>query len=215
MESKENRAADNEVLNMAFITNITTTPVTNVYGPNGLPQGVDNDQGNIRFAGNISETGKFSSSSLGEGNPVTTIFSGVGPVEGAVPGVFNSGLQVIVRAQTTIAGQSNLLLEGGASDTANVAYTPLQLDVLRTYYYKFAVRNNYWNEFSGQWETSVPSNASSGAWNIDNSVDNSSTMRASGVDVAANPSQSAPGRLTFLDGSPNPINTGYPARYNW
>ena len=200
---------------MAFITNITTTPVTGVYGPDGYPTQIDNDQGNIRFAGNISETGKFSSSSLGEGNPITTIISGVGPVEGAVPGVFNSGLQVIVRAQTKIAGEANTVLEGGSSDTANVAFTPLQLDVLRTYYYKFAGRNNYWNEFNGTWETNVPSNASSGAWNIDNEVDNAGTMRASGVDVAANPSQSQPGRLTFQQGSPNPVNTGYGARYNW
>ena len=201
---------------MAFITNITATPVTGQYGPNGDPLYVDNDQGNIRFAGTISETGKFTSSSLGEGNPITTIFSGVGPVEGAIEGAaFNSGLQVIVRAQTTIAGQSNLLLEGGASNSANEALTPLQLDVLRTYYYKFAIRNNYWNEFNGVWETSVPSNASSGAWNIANSVDNSSTMRASGVDNAANPTSTEPGELVFLDGSPNPIQTGYGPRYLW
>ena len=200
---------------MAFITNITGTPVTDSYGPNGYPLYVDNDQGNIRFAGTIAETGKFTSSSLGEGNPIITITSGVGPVEGAVPGVFNSGLQVIVRAQTTIAGVANLLLEGGSSNSANEAFTPLQLDVLRTYYYKTAVRNNYWNEFSGAWETAVPSNASSGAWNIANSVDNSSTMRASGVDNAANPTSTEPGELVFLDGSPNPIQTGYGPRYLW
>ena len=200
---------------MAFITNITTTPVTNVYGPDGKPQSIDNDQGAIRGAGNISETGKFSSISFGEENEIITIISGVGGVEGAVPGQFNSGLQVIVRAQTTIAGDSNTNLEGGATNSANDSFTPLQLDVLRTYYYKFAVRNNYWNEFNGTWETSVPSNASSGAWNIDNEVDNAGTMRASGVDVAANPSLSQPGRLTFQQGSPNPVNTGYGARYNW
>jgi hypothetical protein len=200
---------------MAFITNITATPVTGQYGPNGDPLHVDNDQGNIRFAGSISETGKFTSSSLGEGNPITTIFSGVGPVEGAVPGAFNSGLQVIVRAQTTIAGEANLLLEGGASNSANEAFTPLQLDVLRTYYYKFAIRNNYWNEFNGVWETSVPSNASSGAWDIAASADGAGGMRASGVDNAANPTSTEPGELVFLDGSPNPIQTGYGPRYLW
>jgi len=202
---------------MAFITNITTTgvPVTGQYNSNGNPLYVENDQGNIRFAGAISETDKFTSSSLGEGNPITTIFSGVGPVEGAVPGAFNSGLQVIVRAQTTIAGTANLLLEGGSSNSANEAFTPLQLDVLRTYYYKTAVRNNYWNEFTGKWTTSVPSNASSGAWNIAYGVDNSSTMRASGVDNAANPTSTEPGELVFLDGSPNPIQTGYGPRYLW
>jgi len=200
---------------MAFITNITTTPVTGVYGPDGYPQNVDNDQGNIRFAGNISETDKFSSSSLGEGNPIITLTSGVGPISVAVPGFFNSGLQVITRVNTTIAGAPNTIMESAASNTANEAFTPLQLDVLRTYYYKTAVRNNYWNEFSGEWETAVPSNASSGAWNIDAEVDNASTMRASGVDVAANPSLDFPGRLTYQDGSPNPTNDSYSPRYNW
>ena len=200
---------------MAFITNITTTPVTNVYGPDGKPQSIDNDQGAIRGAGNISETGKFSSISFGEENEIITIISGVGGVEGAVPGQFNSGLQVIVRAQTTIAGDANTTLEGGATNSANDAFTPLQLDVLRTYYYKFAVRNNYWNEFNGTWETSVPSNASSGAWNIDAQVDNAGEMRQSGVDVAANPTSTNPGRLTYLDGSPNPVNDTYSSRYNW
>ena len=96
-----------------------------------------------------------------------------------------------------------------------MAFTPLQLDVLRTYYYKFAVRNNYWNEFNGTWETSVPSNAASGAWNIDAQVDNAGEMRQSGVDVAANPTQTNPGRLTYMDGSPNPTNDTYSPRYNW
>lgn len=201
---------------MAFITNITTTPVTGIFGPDGYPQNVDNDQGNIRFAGTISETAKFTSSSLGEGNPIITITSGVGPVEGAVlAGVFNSGVQVIVRAQTQIAGVANTVLEGGASNTANEAFTPLQLAVLRTYYYKTAVRQNYWNEFTGEWATAVPSNASSGAWNIDVGVDNASTMRSSGVDVAANPSSTYPGWVTYRDGSPDPINAAYQPRYLW
>ena len=59
-----------------FITNITSTPVTGVFS-GGKPSGIDNDQGNIRAGGNIAETTKFSSNSLGEGNPITTIVSGV------------------------------------------------------------------------------------------------------------------------------------------
>jgi len=65
---------------MAFITNITTSfatsPTTGVYGEDGLPLGVDNNHGNIRDAGTIAETGLFSSSAVGEGNPITTIISG-------------------------------------------------------------------------------------------------------------------------------------------
>ena len=199
---------------MAFITNITAAPsVTGSYGADGLPLYVDNDHGNIRDAGTIAETTLWTSSAVGEGNPITTIISGVGPVEGAVPGQFNSGLQVLMVATTDIAGIASTVLQGGESNSANVAYSPLQLDVLRTYYYKTAVRAGNWNIFTGAF--SSISNATSGAWNIDFSVDNAATMRASGVDVAANPTQDAPGRLVFMDGNPNPIQSGYAPRYNW
>ena len=199
---------------MAFITNITAAPsVTGSYGADGLPLYVDNDHGNIRDAGTIAETTLWTSSAVGEGNPITTIISGVGPVEGAVPGQFNSGLQVLMVATTDIAGIASTVLQGGESNSANVAYSPLQLDVLRTYYYKTAVRAGNWNIFTGAF--SSISNATSGAWNIDFSVDNAATMRASGVDVAANPTQDAPGRLVFMDGNPNPIQSVYAPRYNW
>ena len=204
---------------MAFITNITTSfatsPSTGVYGADGLPLYIDNNDGNIRAGGTISDTGLFSSSSLGEGNPITTIISGVGPVEGAVPGQFNSGVQAIMVAQTNIAGVTSTVLQGGESNSANTAYTPLQLAVLRTYYYKTAIRQGNWNVFNGVFSPSVTNNTVSGAWNISNSVDNSATMRTSGTDVAANTTQDAPGRLVFRDGSPNPVQSGYGPRYNW
>lgn len=200
---------------MAFITNITTTPVTGVYGPNGYPQYVDNNHGNIRDGGTISESTLWSSSALGEGNPITTIISGVGPVEGAVPGQFNSGLQVLMVATTDIAGTPSTVLQGGESNSANVSYTPLQLAVLRTYYYKTSVRAGAWNIFNGVFDPAVANSAASGAWNIANDVDNASTMRASGVDVAANPTSTIPGRLVYMDGNPNPVQSGYGPRYNW
>ena len=199
---------------MAFITNITTLPIiTGVY-VNGLPSGVDNRQGNIRGGGTIVDTTDWTASTFGEGNPVITIVSGVGPVEGAVPGKFNSGLQVVNAIQATIAGVANTTLLGAQSNSANEAFTPLQLDVLRTYYYKTAVRNGNWNVFTGAF-SSISDTTVSGVWNISASVENTSTMRASGTDIAANPTQDIPGRLTYRDGSPNPIQTGYGPRYNW
>ena len=105
-------------------------------------------------------------------------------------------------------------MQGGESNSANIAYTPLQLDVLRTYYYKTSVRAGAWNIFTGAFSPAV-ANAASGAWNISSSVDNASSMRASGVDVAANPTQDVPGRLVYMDGNPNPIQSGYSPRYNW
>ena len=202
---------------MAFITNITTTPVVNTYGADGKPLYVDNRQGNIRGGGTVVDTGDWSASTFGEGNPVTTIVSGVGGVDGtnkALPtSAFNSGGQVINYVQSTIAGAANTTLLGGQSNSANDAFTPLQTDVVKTYYYKTAVVAGNWNIFNGTF--SSISNADSGAYNINGAVDNAGTMRGSGTDVSANPSQPYPGILTYRDGSPNPTNDFYQARNNW
>jgi len=201
---------------MAFITNITSTPSTGIY-VNGLPSGVDNRQGNVRGGGTIADTTDWTASTFGEGNPVITIVSGAGPVTAANTtgtATFNQGNQVINVAQTTIAGIANTTLLGGQSNSANEADTPLQLDVLRTYYYKTAVQAGNWNVFTGAF-SSISNTTVSGVWNIEAGVENTSTMRASGTDVAANPSQAYPGTLTYRDGSPNPTNDFYQARNNW
>ena len=200
---------------MAFITNITTLPIiTGVY-VNGLPSGVDNRQGNIRGGGTIADTTDWTASTFGEGNPVITIVSGAGGVVSANQSAsINAGTQVINAIQTTIAGIANTALQGAQSDSANVAFTPLQLDVLRTYYYKTAVKAGNWNVFTGAF-SSISNTTVSGVWNIEAGVENTSTMRASGTDVAANPTQDIPGRITYRDGSPNPVNSGYGPRYNW
>ena len=197
---------------MAFATNLKSNLILNQY-INGLPSGVDNRHGNIRDGGTISDATNWSSSSLGEGNPVTTITSGVGPVEGAVPGYFNQGTQVINAIQTGIAGNSNTTLLGAQSNSANEAYTPAQVDIVRTYYYKTAVVAGNWNVFDGTF--SAISNAASGIYDITRVGDTAGNMRASGTDVAANPSQNYPGTLTYRDGSPNPTNDFYQARNNW
>ena len=197
---------------MAFATNLKSNLILNQY-INGLPSGVDNRHGNIRDGGTISDATNWSSSSLGEGNPVTTITSGVGPVEGAVPGNFNQGTQVINAIQTGIAGNSNTTLLGAQSNSANEAYTPAQVDIVRTYYYKTAVVAGNWNVFDGTF--SAISNAASGIYDITRAGDTAGNMRASGTDVAANPSQDYPGTLTYRDGSPNPTNDFYQARNNW
>ena len=200
---------------MAFITNITSTPSTGIYGENGLPLYVDNRHGNIRGGGTIVDTTDWSASTFGEGNPVITIVSGAGGVVSANQSAsINAGTQVINAIQTTIAGIANTALQGAQSDSANVAYTPLQLDVLRTYYYKTAVKAGNWNVFTGAF-SSISNTTVSGVWNLDGQVENTSTMRASGTDVAANPSQAYPGTLTYQDGSPTPTNDFYPARTNW
>ena len=199
---------------MAFITDLTAAvPTTGAY-INGLPSGIDNRQGNVRGGGTIVDTTDWSASTFGEGNPVTTIVSGVnGVVSANQSASINAGTQVINFAQTTIAGIANTSLQGAQSNSANDAYTPLQADVVKTYYYKTAVVAGNWNIFNGTF--SSISNADSGAYNINGAVDNAGTMRGSGTDVSANPSQPYPGILTYRDGSPNPTNDFYQARNNW
>ena len=202
---------------MAFATNILTNNlVLNTYYNGGI-SGVDNRHGNIRGAGTVSDSGNFSSSTFGEGNEVITIVSGVGGVDGTNgeygASSFNSGVQVINYYQTSIAGAANTTLQGGQSNSANEAYTPLQIDVLRTYFYKTAVVAGNWNEFNGTF--SSISNAVSGYYDIDKAIDTAATGRSAGTDVAANPSQAYPGTLTYRDGSPNPTNDFYQARNNW
>ena len=173
---------------MAFITDLTSAdPRTGVF-INGTPSGVKNDFGDVRGGGTIGSTDLMSASTFGEGNPVTTIVSGVGGVDAALSQVtdaaFNSGLQVLNLVQTTIAGAANTSLQGGQSNSANEANTPAQLDVLRTYFYKTAVVAGNWNVFNGTF--SSVSSSVSGAWDIAASADDAAGIRTAGTDIAAN-----------------------------
>ena len=197
-----------------FITNITSTPVTGVFS-GGKPSGIDNDQGNIRAGGTISESDKFSTNALGEGNPITTIVSGVNNFISVTAGTWNQQTQFqnIVRATTTIAGVSNNAMLGGGSDSANNANSPLQATTMRVRLYKTGVRAGDWNEYSGTW-SSDPSVVESGGYDIAASADNTSTLKGSGVDHAANPSSAEPGELQYDLGG-LPVQTGYQPKYLW
>ena len=201
-----------------FITDITAAvPTTGAYGSNGQPSGIDNDQGNIRAGGTISESTKFSANSLGEGNPITTIVSGVNNFQAGL-GTWNQQSQFsnIVKATTTIGGVSNNALVCGASDSSQ-GDAIHQAAVVRNRLYKTAVRAGNWNEYTGTW-SSDPTVANTGGYDIANGVDLSPTLKASGVDHAANPSSARPGELTAFSasGTPNaPTNLDYKPRYLW
>jgi len=222
---------------MAFITNLTTTPVYNTPNDYGQPSGIDNRHGNVRYGGTqetAADSGNWSSSILGQGGQFVTIVSGttlgvIKALSTSADGSFNSGTPVgasefspligvvMERVSTGIAGLANTSILGGDSDSANVAYTPLSLARQREYFYKTAVVNGQWNIFSGVFDPAVTS-AYSGAWNISASVDNANTLRASGTDIAAglgHRSGLAPGLLTFMYGNPLASGTTYSARTNW
>jgi hypothetical protein len=198
---------------MGFITNITSTPVTGSYS-NGSPSGIDNDHGNIRAGGSIGETTKFSSNSLGEGNPIVTVSSGVGNSVINAAGTWNfaGGTGVIVKATTSLGGVANNAALFGASDSAN-GDSIHQAATLRNRLYKTAVRAGNWNEQTGSW-SSAPTVADTGGYNISAGVDNAPTLKASGTDHVANPSSTEPGELQYGLGA-IPVQTGYSPRYLW
>ena len=192
---------------------------TRVYpqGPYGWPQGIDNDQGAIRDGGTIAESTLWSSTSLGEGNPITTIASGVNntratKTDGAIWN--NQPGEIIVRATTDIAGLSSTVVEGGASNSANESDSIHQLAVIRTRMIKTAIRSQYWQIFSGIFSP-APELNTEGAWDIAVGEEVGPYMKSSGTDIAANPSSARPGKLTYMIGNPVATNDSYKPRYNW
>jgi hypothetical protein len=184
---------------------------------NGLMSGVENDLGTIRGGGNeTSDRFVADSVSLGN-NSITyiTVPSGLSNIDSPLSnGVFNGGDQVIVRVTNDLAGVSNTYLLGGQSNTSNAGQSIHQKAVISTFYYKTAVRTGGWNEYSGVFDPAVTV-AETGGWSISDNVDLSSTLAASGVDNAANPTQAVPGELVYRDGSPTPIQDEYQAKTNW
>lgn len=199
---------------MSFISDITAaTPTTGVW-VGGFPSGVDNDQGNIRDGGDIAETTRWSKNALGEGNPITTISSGVNNTFATGPGTWNNQpSQDIMRVTTTIAGITNNALLAGASNSADSS-TIHQLAVMKVRLYKTAIRAGNWNEYSG-W-SSAPTVVESGGYDIGMSADQSSDLKANKTDNAANPTSSVPGEWTEHQGVLGLPTTGnYGARYLW
>ena len=179
----------------------------------GLPSGVDNDQGTVRYGGNVADTDRWTPRTLGDVNRVITVVSGVNGVSGALAaGTFNGGDQVIKRVTTDIAGVSNTVLLGGDSNSAKNSVIH-QRASSNIYYYKTAIRSNQWSVVSG-WYTE-PSVANSGAWSQATDTETAAVLVESGVDNAGNPSQAIPGEFVYRNGSPAPVQADYPAKTVW
>lgn len=181
---------------------------------NGLPSGVDNNEGTIRQAGNVSATSNFSDLNLRTGKSrYITVVSGVNGVTGAIAGAaFNTSDRVGVmrRVTTDLAGVSNQTLYKG-SNSANRDFAINQMATNYEYLYKTAVRTGQWNEFSGVFETAVGVTGL-GIWSQATDADVATTAKTDAVDHAANPTAAIPGELVYRDGSPLPIQDDYAAK---
>jgi hypothetical protein len=191
---------------MAF-WNITAGTQNETFDSNGFPTGIDLDAGAIRAltseGGSVSND-RFSNVALGEENPIITINSGVDEggrgVVLAVPGTFNGGDQVIVKATTDIAGTANNVLLFGASDSADSPAIN-QAAQIEVRLYKTAIRNGEWNPVTAQFDTEPLTVAVSGGWDIAAGADDSADLIGNATDVAANPTQDEPGQLVYHYGS--------------
>ena len=202
---------------MAF-WNVTGGAQVTTFDANGNAVGTDIDQGSIRGMSTgvvYTANSKFTNVPKGEGNPITTIVSGVDGIDGAIAGAaFNEGNHVIVKATTDIAGVSNNTLLFGASDSAQSP--PInQAGQIEVKLYKTAIRNGEWNPVTAQFDTEPLTVAVSGGWNLGVGVDNSDTLIPSGTDNAANPNQDVPGELVYMDGDSDPTQDEYEAKNLW
>lgn len=200
---------------MAF-WNITGGSAVTVFDDNGNASGTDIDAGAIRLGGTIADT-RFINVALGADNPVITVGAtgtAYGIVKARSAGVFNGGDQVIVKVTTDIAGVGNSGLLYGSSNSAQ-SPSINQAAEIEVKLYKTAIRNGDWNPTTAPWGGTPVSVAQSGAWHISVGADQSTILVASGTDNAANPTQSVPGELVYMDGDSDPTQDEYEAKTNW
>lgn len=121
---------------------------------------------------------------------------------------YNNDTPTAPKITTSLAGVTNNFLRSGANDTTN-AKSINKLEVVRTRRTTTAIRNNKWNEYSGEWEAGFPSGAVDAFWNI-----STGATSATSTDQAAAPTKSVPGELVYLQGSPIPKLDDYKAKTN-
>jgi hypothetical protein len=122
---------------------------------------------------------------------------------------YNNATPTAIKITTSLAGVSNDFLRSGGNDTDN-AKSINKLEVVRTRRTTTAIRNNKWNEYAGEWEAGFPSGAVDTFWDI-----SAGSGVSTSTDDAAAPTQSVPGDLVYLQGSPTPKLDNYKAKTNY
>lgn len=122
---------------------------------------------------------------------------------------YDNATPTAIKITTSLAGVSNDFLRSGANDTDN-AKSINKLEVVRTRRTTTAIRNNKWNEYTGEWEAGFPTGVVDQFWSI-----SASSGSATSTDEAAAPTQSVPGELVYLQGNPVPKLDNYKAKTNY
>jgi hypothetical protein len=155
----------------------------------------DNNGGTIKANGTVS--GTFAASSLTQvdtGVFASTVVDNNDADKALSTGTFafNNNSPVAKKLTGSLSGVNNDFLLSGASDPNNIQSIH-KIESVRTRRLTSAIRQNKWNEYSGEFDSGFPVVA----------VDNF------GADDAANPTRSVPGELVYRTGSPNVVQDNY------
>lgn len=121
---------------------------------------------------------------------------------------YDNATPTAVKITTTLSGTSNDFLRSGAGDPSSNRSIN-KLETVRTLRTTTAIRNNKWNEYSGEWEAGFPTGVVDEFWDVA-----ASTGSATSTDQAAAPTRAVPGELVYLQGSVVPKLDDYKAKTN-
>jgi hypothetical protein len=176
-----------ETNNMATVQTDGFSPVTQ--------QSTANNSGTIKANGNTSGTFEKSGTSL----PFVGVFGSTvvdnndtDPALSVGTFAYNNQKPISKKLTDTLSGVPNDFMLSGAGDPANIQSIH-KIESIVTRKLTTAIRQNKWNEYSGEFDPGYPEVVRS----------------VFGNDDAARPSSESPGELTYRDGSPLPVNDDY------
>jgi hypothetical protein len=160
----------------------------------------DNNGGTIKANGAVS--GTFSASSVTQSKTGvfgSTVVDNDSADKALSAGTFafDNNSPVAKKITTSLSGVSNTVLLSGAGNPGGIRSIH-KIESIETLKLTTAIRENRYNEFSGEFDAGYP----------ELSTDNF------GSDDAANPTRSVPGELVYRTGAKEPVTDEYKAKTN-
>lgn len=177
----------------------------NTVPPNATGSGAGGNGGSVAKASNTSLLDGVSVAYYNSGVFGSTVVDNNDTDKAVVAGTFayNNQNPVAKRLTTKLSGLDNTVLVSGANQPALVqsihymkACTMGCSDGVRTRRLTSAIRQNKWNEYTGEFETGYPVVA----------------VDSFDLDDAARPSRIAPGGLTYKSSNIIPVNDNYKSK---
>ena len=166
----------------------------NTVPPNVTGSGAGGNGGSVAKASNSSLLDGVETSYYNAGVFGSTVLDNNTSDKALSAGIFayNNSNPISKRVTTTLSTTSNDVLLSGASQP-ELIQSIHKIETVRTRKLTTAIRENRYNEFTGQFEAGYPQVA----------VDSFNS------DSAANPSRTNPGKLTYKTSSASPVNDSY------